>query len=97
MGNEIDYKEARLITIEYYRYGQRLSEHFTDMFIVSMKKPLDNLIKLIEEKARNKVQIMIEEGAITDDDLISPRVRYSDYFLPDDWDKLHLHSLSTLL
>ena len=94
MENLIEYKDARLIVIEYYTDERKLNDHFVDMIIINRRKDEKKVKELIREKVEAKVKVLLQENAITEDDLVYTKVKFTDYFLPHSWDDLHLTSIS---
>lgn len=94
MENVIDYKDARLIVIEYYTGERMINNRFVDMIIINRRKSEKKVKELINEKVEAKVKILLEEHAISEDDLVYTRIKFTDYFLPNSWDDLNLISIS---
>lgn len=94
MENVIDYKDARLIVIEYYTDKRKMNDHFIDMFIINRRKDVKKVRELINQKVEAKVKLLIQEHAISEDDLVYTKVKFSDYFLPTSWDEMNLIGIS---
>lgn len=96
MQNVIEYKDARLIVIEYYTDERKLNDHFVDMLIINRRKDEKKVKELIREKVKEKVKVLLQEHAISEDDLVYTKVWATDYFLPHSWEDLHMVSISLL-